>query len=675
MSFFRVIFFTLIAIASLTVDARSESPRDYYPLNDNWLFFATTAWDSDNAEYVSLPHTWNHTAGEDAYIRTSTNYVRDVELPEAWHDKRLFLRFKGVHSSADVFVNGCHVGSHDGGFTAFTIEITDKVRLGGTNQIRVLVSNASRNDILPTSSDMDLGGGIYRSVELMVTSRAIISPLHYSSDGVYVEQHSTTTERAEGVVRVMLSTPSIDHPTVNLRIFDPEGCEVMRRSLRVSRLNEERGVELPYTIDSPMLWSPTSPALYEVEVSIGDIDNPRDAVRATTGFRTITINDHNRLCINGEEIDIRGIGLAHDRLGRGWAITSSDIASDIATIEEIGANALRSLSGPHIAELYDYCDASGMLAWIDLPFTRAPYAFADICYIPTIPFRDNGFEQLREIIYQNYNHPSVVMWGLFSLVWQRGDDPIPYIEELNTLAHDIDPSRLTVGCSNTDGAINFITDLIVLRQDIGWSRGSANDLAVWCRQLSSNRAWSAMRYGVCYGEEGSVEHQSERIERAVRGEHRLPERRQSALHARYADILCSSGIFWGVWIESAFDYAASRRAYGLNQAGLVGYDHLERKDAFYLYRALWNDEVTTLHIADRRWSYRRDTLQHIDIYCSEGQPTLLVNGDTTTLRRVAEAQYRADSLSLRGRVRLKAISPDHTAVDSVELIVGGYAGL
>lgn len=675
MQLLRTILIATISLISLTINARGESPRESYLLNDNWQLFDSSEWDSDNAEFISLPHTWNRDTGELAHSYANVNYIRNIELPDEWRDKRLFLRFGGVQNSADVFINGCLAGSHRGGFTAFTVEITEKVRFGAVNQIRVLVSNASRNDILPISSDMDLSGGIYRDVELLVTPRAIISPLHYSSDGVYVEQHDISAARAKGNVRVILSTPGIDHPTVNMRIISPDNQVVAQRTLRVSRTDDENGIELPYEIESPQLWSPTSPKLYKVEVTIGDIDNPRDIVVVTTGFRDISVNDNNRLCINGEEVDVRGVGLAHDIAGRGWAITSSDIASDIATIEEIGANAIRSLSGPHITELYDYCDNTGLLAWVDLPFTRAPYAFADICYLPTTDFHNNGFEQLREIIYQNFNHPSVVMWGLFSLVWQRGDDPISFIEELNTLSHELDPSRLTVGCSNSDGAINFITDLIVLRQDVGWSRGSANDLSVWCRQLAGNRAWSEMRYGVCYGEEGATSHQSERIERAIRGERHLPERRQTALHARYADILSNSGIFWGIWLDNIFDYAASRRVYGVNQAGVVGHDHRQPKDAFFLYRALWNKRVATLHIADRRWNYRRDTLQHIDIYCSEGTPTLLVEGDTVNVRNIAEAQYRADSLSLRGRVRIKAISPSRELTDSIEIIVGGYAGL
>lgn len=651
----------------------AQTLRESYSINDNWRYFTSSAWDSDNAEYVSLPHTWNREVGTHDYERQVANYTREIEVPEEWRGRRLFIRFGGVQNSAELFINGAYVGSHRGGFTAFAFEITDLVRYGSLNTIRLMVSNVWQSDVLPTSSDMNLGGGIHRGVELLVTNKTIISPLHHASDGVYVEQHSATEESASGVVRVMLSASASEHPMVNLRIVDKEGYEVFRRSLRVSRLNEEQGVELAYEIQAPELWSPSSPTLYSVEVSIGDIADPTDKVVVATGFRSVRMGDDNRLYINDEAIAVRGVGLPHDCQGYGWALGEGELAAMLRVAQDMGANALRSLSGPHDDGLYQMCDREGMLVWVDMPLTRAPYSFTDVDYFPTTSFCDNGVEQLREIIAQNYNHPSVVMWGLFSLVSPRGNNVVDYIEELNDLAHTLDGSRLTVGSSNADGDINFITDAIVLRQDVGWSRGSAEDLSVWCRQLLSNRAWGALRYGACYGEEGAMSNASEGADRASRGTRNLPERRQSLLHGRYADILCSSNIFWGVWIETLFDYASMRRQYGLNQAGVVAYDHSTRKDAFYLYRAMWNEDEPTLHIAHRRWRERRDTLQYIDIYSSVGEPIVVVEGDTLPTRRIAEAQYRADSVVMRGSVRVRAYSNDGAMCDSVDLQVGGYA--
>jgi beta-galactosidase len=247
------------------------------------------------------------------------------------------------------------------------------------------------------------------------------------------------------------------------------------------------------------------------------------------------------------------------------------------------------------------------------------------------------------------------MWGLFSLVWQHGDSVIEYVKELNELAHKIDPTRLTAGCSNTDGDINFITDIAVLRQNVGWQKGQADDVAVWCRQLASKREWRTAHFGVCYGEEGATEHNTERIVRAQRGTRSLPARRQTYMHERYHSIIDSMGNFCGVWLNNMFDYASSRRPYSLNRSGLVEYDHRTKKDAYYLYRAVWNDSVPTLHIADSEWTQRTDTLQNFMVFSSVGTPALLVNGDSVTLHRTSQGIYKADSVIINGHATIEAL--------------------
>ena len=351
------------------------------------------------------------------------------------------------------------------------------------------------------------------------------------------------------------------------------------------------------------------------------------------------------------------------------ALTCEDYAKDMALVQDMGANAVRSLVGPHGKCLYDICDREGVLVWVDMPFSRSEHAFADICYYPTNTLRDNGFKQLKEIVLQNNNHPSVVMWGLFWLVWQRGDDVKGYIGELNDLAHKLDVSRPTVCCSNSDGDINFITDLVVLRQNVGWMKGSIEDVDIWCEQLSSNKSWASLRCGVNYGEAGVRGHNADRIVRADRTTRHLPERRQSDMHERYIEQIDDADIFWGVWLDNMFDYASARRPYGMNHAGMVAYDHATKKDAYYLYRARWNDGVPTLHIADKAWTNRRDELQTVDVYSSVGEPVLLVDGDTIPMREVGRAHYRADSVEVRGVKTIHATDASGRYTDSVTIRV------
>ena len=633
-------FITLFLLLVAVVAQGAESPqRTTYSLNEDWQFcFAEEGIAS--AEYVRLPHTWS----DEECIATTAYYVRHMSVPATMRGKRLFLRFGGVQSVAEVFVNGRYVGEHRGAYTAFTLEITDKVRYGENNIITVIVSNNRRADVLPLSTDQNLYGGIYRDVELLVTNKNVISPMAYGTDGVFVEQREVTKERASGVVKIHLSAKDDGAHMVNMRIIDPDGYEVCSSSVKGTKADSSQPIELPFAIDYPVLWSPERPIFYRVEASVGNIDNPTDKLVFTVGFRSVTINSKNRLCINGKECDVRGVNLAHDRQGVGVALSNEHLDEDFATICDMGANALRSLSGPHRSHLYDRCDREGVLVWIDLPLSCSLINYSDIYYYPTTAYKTNGLEQLAEIVYQNYNHPSVVMWGLFSLLSVRGDDVVPYVRELNDMVHKIDPSRLSVACSNRDGELNFITDLVVLRQDVGWTKGSYDDVAVWCDQLKANKKFSKLRFGVCYGEEGVVEHATDEVRRTEIGATYLPERNQTLMHEKYMALIAEHNVFWGVWIDNMFDYASSTSANGLRESGVVCYDHTTKKDAYYLYRALWNKAEPTLYIAERKWQRRSDVQQSVKVYSSVGCPELTVNDESVELKEVMPCVWSADSI-------------------------------
>ena len=267
---YRLIIAMVVALIASTMALHATAPqREVYNLNDDWMFYFASAPDAAEAHPISLPHSWSGEMPRGLCCESMANYVRKIFVPEKWADRRLFMRFGGVNSVADIFVNGNYVGTHKGGFTAFTLEITEHVVLGADNTIRVVVSDAWRNDVLPLSSDLDLAGGIYRDVELMVTPRNIISPLYYGSDGVFVVQQSVTSSRVSGVVRCHLSTPSIDHATVVVRITGPDGYLVERLTARAGKHTSGRSVEVPFEISNPTLWSPENPAMYSVEVLLG----------------------------------------------------------------------------------------------------------------------------------------------------------------------------------------------------------------------------------------------------------------------------------------------------------------------------------------------------------------------------------------------------------------------
>ena len=651
-----------IATLLLLAACASVQAREVFPLNEGWRFFFKSENSSDNARHVTLPHTWNTDTGACGYfLETTANYQNDMYVPAEWASKRLFVKFYGVQNVADLFVNGYHVGAHRGGSTAFTFEITDKIRFGEDNALLVVVSNNSRDDVLPASTDMNLYGGIYREAELILTGKTAVSPLHLGSEGVLVRQNSVTSALVEGEAEIYLTSAGESTCMLTLDITAPDGRKVFTKRQK-TRL-DGRPVVIPFSIADPQLWSPSSPALYRVTASIGE-ETVTDSVTVRTGFRNIQVTTAGGLTINGERIPVHGVTLYHDNAISGGAVLAQDYDADLQQIRDLGANALRSAVMPHAQYLYDRCDEQGLLVWIDSPLHRSSF-LGDVAYYATPQFEQNGIQQLQEIIAQNYNHPSVVMWGIFSRLWPRGDDVTPYLKRLNDAAHALDPSRPTVASSDQNGGINFITDLIVWRQDVGWRKGSTDDVAVWRNQLQKN--WSNLRSGVCYGGSGFIGHKSYTAQAAPRSNW-MPEERQTRFHEEYVKNLQNDSLFWGTWINNMFDYGSARRPYGINGEGLVTIDRRERKDAYYLYRALWNERKPTLHIVDKRRSLRDRNRQAFSVYSSVGAPTLFVGADTVAMTQYAACQYRSDSVEIQGIVQVKAVAGEQC--DSVTLRVG-----
>ena len=652
------IFATLLFVFA----ACAAGAREVYPLNEGWRFFFKSENTSDNARHVTLPHTWNtdpRSAG--GWLETTGNYQNDIYIPGEWASRRLFVKFYGAQSVADLFVNGRHGGTHRGGAAAFAFEITDYVRFGEDNALLVVVSNGVRDDVLPTSTDMNLYGGIYRDVELVVTGRTAVSPLYLGSDGVLVHPQAVDSLSVSGEAEIHLVSKEGNACMVTLDIAAPDGRPVFSKRQR-ARL-DGKPVVVPFAFGEPELWSPESPSLYTVTASIGE-DSITDRVSVRTGFRSIVATPSGGLRINGRRIPVRGVTLYHDNASSGGALTPEDGEADLAVLRDLGANALRSAVMPHSQRFYDRCDERGILVWVDTPLQSAPF-LGDIAYYATPQFEENGLEQLREIVAQNINHPSVAMWGIFSCLRPRGDDVVPYLRRLVGTARAMDPSRPTVACSDQNGNINFVSDLIVWRQNVGWRKGSTDDVAVWRDQMRKN--WSHLRSGVAYGGSGFIGHKSYTAQAEPRSNW-MPEEKQTRFHEEYARNLQGDSLFWGVWIDNLFDYGSARRPYGVNGSGLVTLDRRDRKDAYYLYRALWNAESPTLYIADKHRRLRDVPRQAFRIYSSAGVPVLTVGADTVAVTEYAACQYRSDSVDVSGLVEVKAVAGPLR--DSVSILVG-----
>lgn len=623
--------------------------REVIPLNEGWRFYYQSEKSSDNARTVTLPYSWNtDPAAGQSFVETTGCYLNTLHIPAAWAKQRLFVKFYGAQSVADLFVNGKFVGSHSGGATAFVFEITDKVRFGADNDLLVTVNNSVRNDVLPTSTDINRYGGLYREAELILTAPTAVSPLYLGSDGILVHPQEVSAGKAAGEVEIHLTSRKEENCQLTLDIADASGKSVFthRQRVRVA----DKPVVVPFVVEHPRLWSLDSPTLYTVTVTLAESNgNICDRTGVRTGFRAIDVSPSKGLMVNGKPIAVHGVTLYHDNALSGGTLTEQDMDADLRQLEDLGANALRSAVMPHAQYLYDRCDEKGFLVWVDLPLHRA--FLSDVAYYPTSQFEQNGLQQLREIIAQNINHPSVAMWGIFARLWMRGDNPVGFLRELNATARKLDPSRPTVACSDQNGEVNFITDLIVWRQDVGWSKGTPDDLTVWRNRMQ--RDWSHLRSAISYGGSGIPGHRKQ-LNRGVPDPNNMPEERQTRFHEEYSRNLQDDSLFWGIWIHNLFDYGSTRYPYGVDGKGLITFDRRTCKDAYYLYRAMWNRRVPTLHLTGKHSTVRSSDRQMFRIYSSVGMPTLTVGTDTVAVREYADCQYRSDSVTLPlGRVTVR----------------------
>lgn len=647
--------FKYIAVAALLLAISDASARDVYSLNRGWTFFTGKTAFVEQGVSVNLPHTWNSDAisGTGDYYRGVGNYSRTLDVPADWSARRLYLRVLGANSVADVFVNGRYVGEHRGGSSAFTFEITDFVQFGKSNTLLILVNNAPRLDVLPTAGEANSYGGLFRGVDLIVSDRYAISPLYNGSDGAMVIQKKVTQARVEGEVEVAL-TEGAKIPSqsrVSIKVYNA-GDTLITDNIVDIDANNESLVKVPFVIENPTLWNGTlNPYLYSIDVKLTAGERVVDSLDVVTGFRSYAIDAQRGFLLNGKPYRLRGAVLHRDRMMAGSAVTPLQIEEDFRILTDMGANAVRVAGGQHSDYFYTLCDQSGIIVWSDLPFIGQSY-FTDCGYVNNDVFRQNGIDQLTETITQLFNHPSVAFWGLFANLDYRGDNPTSYVKELNCKAKALDPSRLTAAVSNQDGELNFITDAIVFDHSFGWTSGSPDDIGIWAERF--HKQWNKLCAGVSYAAGGSIYQQDGKLERPKVDGSWHPEGWQTYFHERYLDKIGTDSLFFGIFVEDLFDYGAVRRTWGdgkgLNDCGLVTFDRKECKDAYYIYKARWNDDKPFVYIVGRRYDSRQGRFQNIKVYSNQAEVEFVLNGKPVSTKTSENGVFLWTNVEMRAGI-------------------------
>lgn len=631
----NILVIRLIVLLSLfLLTSESYADRHVVCLNENWSFRFSHQVNKGTARRVDLPHTWNAQdalSGKVDYKRGIGNYEKRIFIKPEYQGKRLFLRFEGVNTVASVFVNRKYAGEHRGGYGAFVIEITDKVDYGKENSVLVRVNNAEQLDIMPLVGDFNMYGGIYRDVNLIVTENVCISPLDYASSGVKLIQDSVSNEYAKVRNVIQLSNGRNADSKLDLSVAVKEGDKTVKSfsSSVVVPAGKNITHEIPMEFNKPHLWNGMEdPFMYRVEVSIKENGKVLDTVSQNMGLRYYNVDPEKGFFLNGKHLQLKGVCRHQDRAEIGNALRKEHHDEDLAIMLDMGVNAVRLAHYPQDKYFYDLMDRHGLIVWAEIPFV-GPGGYEDKGFVDSEMFKENGKQQLIEMIRQHYNHPSICFWGLFNELKEYGDNPIEYIKELNEIAHKEDPTRPTTSASNQGGAINHITDVIAWNRYDGWYGGNPGTLGAWLDDLKKKNP--NIKVGISeYGAGASIYHQQEELKQPNPSGWWHPENWQTYYHIENWKIISSRKFVWGSFVWNMFDFGAAHRTEGdrpgINDKGLVTFDRKVRKDAFYFYKANWNKNEPVLYIAGKRCDRRISNVQTIMAFTNQPEAELFVNG-------------------------------------------------
>ena len=615
---------------------KNEEKGDYIrmrkkiALMEGWRF----AKPGEQEAVVNLPHTWNAVDGQDGgndYWRGTCVYQKTFPKPDFGAEERVYLEFQGVNASAKVELNGKLVGEHHGGYSTFRWDVTDL--LEEENALTVHVDNSRNDRVYPQKADFTFYGGIYRDVQLVIVNRDHFDMDYYGGPGLKV---TSSVDGKDGRVRVE-TFHQVEGAQVKVKLLDAGGKTVAVGT----------GTDITLAVANVRLWDGVKdPYLYTCEAELTVNGGAVDRISTRFGVRTFSVDPQKGFFLNGRPYPLHGVSRHQDWKGIGNALSRRHHDEDMAMIREVGANTIRLAHYQHDQYFYDLCDQYGMVVWAEIPYISE--------HMPN--GRENTLSQARELVIQNYNHPSIVVWGVSNEITISTKDKKDMLDNhrvLNDLYHELDPSRLTtLACYAMCGPFNrsaHITDVVSWNLYLGW----------YVPGLFLNDLWMGffhLRYPnrpLGYSEYGCEAMPNLHSSKPRRGDH--TEEYQCVYNEYMLKCFAKHPYLWATHLWNMFDFAADARDQGgepgMNHKGIVTFDRKTKKDSFYIYKAWWSDEPF-VHICGSRYVDRPEAVTTVKVYSNQDKVALYADGqliEEKTGDKVFEFQ-----VPLEGEVELEA---------------------
>ena len=555
-------------------------------------------------EAVSLPHTWNAVDGQDGgndYYRGTCWYARELSVQETAGDT-VFLELNGAAHTCEIFLNGEKLCHHEGGYSAFRAELTGKLRR--TNLLEISVSNEDNDRVYPQKADFTFYGGLYREIRLITVPGEHFELLRDGTPGIKV-------------------TPIVDlekhSATVTVETWQNAAAVTITVNDESKTVPSENGhAQTEFLIENVHLWDGMDdPYLYTAAAKL----ESGDEISARFGCREFKVDPEKGFFLNGRSYPLRGVSRHQDLKGKGNALSKEDHAADMAIIREIGANTLRLAHYQHAQEFYDLCDENGIVVWAEIPYITMHMANG----------RENTLSQMRELITQCYNHPCIAVWGLSNEITAASavnDDLLENHRLLNELCHWMDQTRLTtmadVFMLEIDSPILEIPDINSYNLYFGWYLGELEQTDEFFDEYHAKYPNRVIGFSE-YGADANPAFHSSHPEKGD-----YTEEYQALYHEHILRMIEKRPYLWATHVWNLFDFAADGRdeggKHGENQKGLVTFDRMLRKDAFYLYKAAWNKKEPFVHLCGKRYINRCEEETEIKVYSNQPHVKLYVDG-------------------------------------------------
>lgn len=592
-------------------------------LNQGWKFIREDtglpgelpeSWQS-----IDLPHTWNAVDGHDgngSYYRGRCWYAKIFATPkQPTPGGRVYVEILAAGQQAAVYVNGKKAIYHEGGYSIFRADVTELCVENGDNLLVIACDNSNKGSVYPQSADFTFYGGLYRGVNLISVPSAHFDLDFYGGPGLKVTpKPCRDCGGAKFELESWVANPDEDF-TVMYSIQDASGCEV------ASAVRPADNTKVTVAVPDAHPWNIDDPYLYTVTATLQRRNEAYDEVSVQAGVRDFSCDPQRGFIINGVETPLRGVSRHQDKLYQGNALTREDHFDDARIIKELGANTIRLAHYQHAQDFYDACDQMGFIVWAEIPFisvmSKDPAA------------HENCISQLKELIIQNYNHPSICFWGISNeiLIGGISEKLVENHRELNRLAKELDPTRLTtiahVTMTPTDGPMHSITDVESYNHYFGWYGRKIEDNGPWLDKYHAEHPDLCLGLSE-YGCEGVITYHGPN---PVCKDY--SEEYQALYHEHMAKVLDERPWVWSSHVWNMFDFGCAARneggVAGRNNKGLVTMDRKTKKDSYFIYKAHWTKEPM-VHICGRRYTQRAGETTEIRVYSNQSEVELRVNG-------------------------------------------------